>query len=296
MSTMPTTPTVPAEITPTAPVAGASGRLSVRSRGASMISFVIPPLLVFLVVLAAWILVSEVILDDDKRFLLPAPWSVVDVGFFDSYNRAELFRGLWLTTKAAMIGLGFSIVIGMGTAIAMSQAKWVERSIYPYAVVLQTIPVLALVPLVGFVFGFDFSSRVLVVVLISLFPIITNTLFGLLSADQGQHDLFSLHRVGRVTRLIKLQLPAAMPAIFTGLRIAAGASVIGAVVGDFFFKQGDPGIGVLIDLYSSQLESERLYAAVILSSALGVAVFLAVGWLEGRVVGRWHASTRGSGS
>jgi NitT/TauT family transport system permease protein len=295
MSVMPT-PVVPTEVAPTAPVAGASGRLSVRSRGASMLSFVIPPLLVFLVVLAAWALVSEVILDEDKRFLLPAPWSVVNVAFFDSFNRAELFRGLWLTTKAAMIGLGLSIVIGMGTAIAMSQAKWIERSIYPYAVVLQTIPVLALVPLVGFVFGFDFSSRVLVVVLISLFPIITNTLFGLLSADQGQHDLFSLHRVGRVTRLIKLQLPAAMPAIFTGLRIAAGASVIGAVVGDFFFKQGDPGIGVLIDLYSSQLESERLYAAVILSSALGVAVFLAVGWLEGRVVGRWHASTRGSGS
>jgi NitT/TauT family transport system permease protein len=295
MSALPTpavpTPSAP-DVAPTAPVAGASSRLGLRTRGASLASMVLPPLLVFLVVLGVWALVSEVVLDDDKRFLLPPPWSVVNVAFFDSYNRVELFNGLWLTTKAAMIGLALSIVIGMGTAIAMSQAKWIERSIYPYAVVLQTIPVLALVPLVGFVFGFDFSSRVLVVVLISLFPIITNTLFGLLSADQGQHDLLSLHRAGRWTRLLKLQLPAAMPAIFTGLRIAAGASVIGAVVGDFFFKQGDPGIGVLIDLYSSQLESERLYAAVILSSLLGIVVFLAVGWLEQRVVGRWHSSTR----
>jgi NitT/TauT family transport system permease protein len=86
-----------------------------------------------------------------------------------------------------------------------------------------------------------------------------------------------------------------MPAIFTGLRIAAGASVIGAVVGDFFFKQGEAGIGQLIDLYSSQLESERLYAAVILSSLLGIAVFLVVGWLQARIVGRWHASTRHGG-
>jgi NitT/TauT family transport system permease protein len=291
MSTLPpATVNAPSELA--TPVAGAATGLGLRTRGASLAAIVIPPLLVFLVFIGVWILISQVILDADKRFLLPAPWSVLDVGFLDSHNRAELLAGLWLTAKAAMIGLSLSIVIGMGTAIAMSQAVWVERSLFPYAVVLQTIPVLALVPLVGFVFGFDFSSRVLVVVLISLFPIITNTLFGLLSADQAQHDLFTLHRAGRLTRLLRLQLPAAMPAIFTGLRIAAGASVIGAVVGDFFFKQGNPGIGVLIDLYSSQLESERLYAAVILSSFLGIAVFLAVGWLQGRVVGRWHASTR----
>jgi len=247
-------------------------------------------------VIGAWILVSEVILDPDRRFLLPPPWQVLDVSMFDGHNRAELFAGLWLTAKAAFIGLGISIVIGVSVAVAMSQANWVERSVYPYAVVLQTIPVLALVPLVGFVWGYDFSSRVLVVVLISLFPIITNTLFGLLSADQGQHDLFTLHRANRVTRLFKLQFPAAMPAIFTGLRIAAGSSVIGAVVGDFFFKQGEPGIGVLIDLYSSQLESERLYAAVILSSMLGIFVFLVVGWLEQRVVGRWSPRTRHGGA
>jgi len=282
-----------AELAPTA-MGGAGGRLALRERGTSLLSIVLPPLLVFLVVLGAWILVSQVILAQDKRFLLPAPWAVVDVAFLDGHNRAELFTGLWLTAKAAMVGLLLSIVIGMGTAIAMSQAKWVERSLYPYAVVLQTIPVLAIVPLIGFTLGYDFSSRVLVVVLIALFPVITNTLFGLLSVDQGHHDLFDLHKGGRVTRLLKLQLPAAMPAIFTGLRIAAGASVIGAVVGDFFFQQGTPGIGVLMNTYASELESERLYAAVILSSLLGIVVFLAVTWLEGRVVGRWHTSTRAS--
>lgn len=282
-----------ADAAPTA-VGGAGGRLALRSRGASLASVVVPPLLVFAVVMGAWILASQVILAEDKRFLLPPPWAVLDVSMFDAHNRSELFTGLWLTTKAAMVGLLFSILIGMGTAIAMSQAKWVERSLYPYAVVLQTIPILAIVPLIGFTLGYDFSSRVLVVVLIALFPVITNTLFGLLSVDQGHHDLFSLHKGGRVTRLVKLQLPAAMPAIFTGLRIAAGASVIGAVVGDFFFQQGTPGIGVLMNTYASELESERLYAAVILSSLLGIVVFLAVTWLERRVVGRWHTATRGT--
>jgi NitT/TauT family transport system permease protein len=297
---MPTSPTMTtgagseAERAPAA-LDGASGRVALRDRGTSVLAVAIPPLLVFLAVMGLWVLASQVILAEDKRFLLPAPWSVVDVAFLDGHNRSELLTSLWLTTRAAMVGLFLSIVIGMATAIAMSQAKWVERSVYPYAVVLQTIPILALVPLIGFTLGYNFPSRVLVVVLIALFPIITNTLFGLLSVDQSHHDLFSLHGGGRLTRLVKLQLPAAMPAIFTGLRIAAGASVIGAVVGDFFFQQGTPGIGTLMNTYASELESERLYAAVILSSSLGIVVFLAVSWLERRVVGRWHAPTRGTG-
>jgi len=266
--------------------------LRLRARGASAASTTVPPLIVLAVVVAGWVMVSEVLLAPDKRFLLPPPWDVVNVGFLDTQNLTEILAGVWLTAKAALIGLALSIVLGMGLAIAMSQAAWIERSLFPYAVVLQTIPILALVPLVGFTLGYDFSSRVLVCVLIALFPIITNTLFGLLSVDQGQHDLFTLHKAGRWTRLRKLQLPAAMPAVFTGFRVAAGASVIGAVVGDFFFKQGDPGIGVLIDLYSSQLESERLYAAVIASSLLGIAVFVLVGVLNQRIVGRWHTSTR----
>ena len=104
-------------------------------------------------------------------------------------------RGCGCSTKVALVGLAISIVLGMLFAILMSQAKWIERSLFPYAVVLQTIPILALVPLIGFWFGFNFRSRVIVCVLIALFPIITNTLFGLLSADQGQHDLFTLHDV-----------------------------------------------------------------------------------------------------
>ena len=145
----------------------------------------------------------------------------------------------------------------------MSQARWVERSLYPYAVVLQSIPILALVPVIGFWFDFGLASRLIVTVLIALFPVISSTLFGLQSADRGQHDLFTLHRAGRLTRLVKLQLPAALPAMLTGLQVAATLAVVGAVVGDFFFKQGDAGIGVLIDLYRARLQSEQLFGAAI---------------------------------
>jgi NitT/TauT family transport system permease protein len=192
----------------------------------------------------------------------------------------------------ALVGLGIAVVVGMSWAIVMHQARWIERSIYPYAVILQAIPILALVPLFGFWFGFGIVSRVLVCVLIALFPIIANTLFGLQSVEPSQHDLFTLHGAGRLRRLWKLELPTALPAIFTGLRISAGLSVIGAIVGDFFFKQGDPGIGILIDLYRARLQSEQLFAAVICSSLLGVVVFWCFGYLSRRVVGRWHESGR----
>ena len=116
-------------------------------------------------------------------------------------------------------------------------------------------------------------------------------LFRSLSVDQGHHDLFDLHRGGRVTRLLKLQLPAAMPAIFTGLRIAAGASVIGAVVGDFFFQQGAPGIGSLLRVYTQRLSMEPLLTAVALTALFGVVFFTAFAALDRAVVGRWYGRT-----
>jgi NitT/TauT family transport system permease protein len=269
----------------------ATRRLVPSGRG-RWLAFWGPPLVVLLAMLGLWYAISYLLLDPRRRFLLPPPHAVLQVGFLEPYNLQELLEALWLTVRVAMVGLGIAIVIGMTLAIAMSQARWVERSLYPYAVILQTIPILALVPLFGFWFGFGLTSRVLVCVLIALFPIIANTLFGLRSVDQDHHDLFTLHDAGRLTRLWKLQLPAALPSVFTGLRISAGLAVIGAIVGDFFFKQGEPGIGILIDLYRSRLQSEQMFAAIILASLFGVIVFWFFGFLARRVVGGWHQSAR----
>ena len=175
---------------------------------------------------------------DKPGFLLPSPVTVIDQSFLDAAVREQMIRGLGWTTVAAVVGLAISIVVGIALAVAMAQAQWIERSMYPYLVALQAIPVLAIVPLIGSVFGGGLGARIYVCVMISIFPIVTNTLFGLTSADPAQHDLFTLRHASRRTRLRKLQFPAAMPAIFTGFRISAGLSVIGAVVGEQFFRAG----------------------------------------------------------
>ena len=232
---------------------------------------------------------------DKPPFLLPSPPTVIDQAYLDGTQRSNLLQGLAWTTAVALVGLTVSIVVGMSIAVLMAQANWAERTIWPYLIVAQSVPILAIAPLLGNIFGFGFGTRVLVCVIISIFPIVSNTLFGLLSADPSQHDLFTLRGASRWTRLFKLQLPAASPAIFTGFRIAAGLSVIGAVVGELFFRQGGKGIGIVMEQYRSRTQFPETYGALILSSLLGIAVFLLFGWLAKLVIGRWHESTRKNG-
>jgi NitT/TauT family transport system permease protein len=266
-----------------------------RTRGMAwqVLTTVGPPVAVAALFIGIWLLFSYVLFDPTQRFLLPPPQQVVKVGFLDWSHLHEVLKdGLLPTTQVALTGLVIAIAVGMTLAIAMSQAPWIERSIYPYAVIVQTIPIIAIVPLIGFILNYNFKSRVLACVMISIFPIITNTLFGLKSAEASLQDLFTLHGAGRLTRLRKLQLPAAMPAIFTGFRISAGLSVIGAIVGDFFFRQGNPGIGRLIDKYRAQLQGEQLITAIFFSSLLGIVVFWGFGSLGSRLTRSWHESAQ----
>jgi len=250
----------------------------------------LPPLVTLLIFLAGWYFVSYGLLSADRRFLLPPPHAVVDVAFLDPLNRSDILRALWLSSWIAALGLLISIVLGMALAIAMSQARWVERSLYPYAVILHCIPTLALVPVIGFWFDFGLTSRLVVTVLIALFPVISSTLFGLQSADRGQHELFTLHRASRLTRLWRLQLPAALPAILTGFQVSATLAVVGSVVGDFFFRQGDAGIGVLIDFYRARLQSEQLFGAALAASLLGVVAFWLFGLINRVLTSGWFGS------
>ena len=272
---------------------GAAGRPAASDgrRREGWLSFWGPPLLVFAVFIGGWYFVSLVLLDPDRRFLLPPPDEVISGSFLNATNRTELFQALWLSTWVAMLGLAIAIAVGMALGIIMAQARWIERSLYPYAVILQCIPTLAMVPVLGFWFGFGIGSRLLVCVLIALFPVITSTLFGLQSAEQGQHELFTLHGSGRLTRLWKLQLPTALPALFNGFQVSSTLAVVGAVVGDFFFKQGDAGIGVLIDLYRMRLQTDLMFGAALLASLLGVLVFWFFGALGRFVTSEWYGST-----
>ena len=269
--------------------------LSVTQQRVRNVMFRALPVSVFGMFLGAWYFMSYWGLQhlfDKPRFLLPPPHQVINESITNDQVRKQLFAATVLSVRVAFIGLLIAIVIGVALAILMSQAKWIERSLFPYLVALQAIPILAFVPLLAVFFGFNFKARVIVCIIISLFPIVSNTLFGLLSAEPGAHDLFTLRKASRWTRLVKLQMPAALPATFAGLRIAAGLSVIGSVVGDTFFRQGKPGIGILIDNFRSRLQNEAMYGAVIIAALVGIAVFVFFTWLSEKLIGHWYESTR----
>ena len=254
-----------------------------------MVVDVAGPTLVLAAFIGFWYWLSYDGMSENRQFLVPPLHEVIQDGYLDWTNFSLMLEALWLSTQVALWGLGIAIVLGMAVAIVMSQARWIERSVFPHAVALQSIPILALVPLIGIVFDYRFNARVIVCIIIAIFPIINNTLFGIQSVEAAHHDLFTLHHASRLTRLRKLQLPAASPAIFAGFRISAGLSVIGAIVGDFFFRKGDKGIGILIDQYASRTTTiPRLYAATILAAALGYAVFSAFGLLREVVTGKWY--------
>ncbi|MFM7537963.1 MAG: ABC transporter permease [Acidimicrobiales bacterium] len=260
------------------------------------------PLLVFAAFLGAWNLLSYGLfpllgLPDQKQFLLPPPHEVVRESFTQwepQPNRglAPLLSKLWISTQLAFVGLAIATGLGMVIGILMSQARWIERSSWPYLVALQSIPILAVAPLIGNVVNFDFGGKLIVTVVIALFPVVANTLFGIKSVDRSLHELFDLHGTSRWTRLIKLELPIAAPAIFEGFRISAGLAVIGAVVGDLTMGEGEGGIGQLIQVYRQRLRNPEMIGAIVLAALLGLAFFWAFGFLKRRAVGHWYDAER----
>lgn len=250
----------------------------------------LPPLLVFGAFIGVWYLTHHVILSDRRRFIVPPPHAVVREAFLDGDARAELLEGLLNTGRVALVGFAIASALAFVGAVVMSTSRTTERALFPYAIVLQTVPILAIVPLFSVWFGPTRTARVVTCVLVALFPILTSFLFGLKSVDRAHLDLFRLHGAGWWTTLRKLRLPAARPAIFTGLRIGAGLCVVGALVADFFFSRGDLGLGRLLNNYSKRLEYERLFGGVILASLLGVSIYGFISWLSYRALRHWHES------
>ncbi|NDV04688.1 ABC transporter permease [Rhodococcus sp. IEGM 248] len=240
--------------------------------------------------LALWSAASWFALSPERQFLLPPPNRVLTQSLLNWKHLSPMLEALAVTARVALVGFVVAVLVGVGTGVLMSRARWIERIVYPYAVVLQVIPILAIVPLIGLWFGYGMTARTLVCVLIAAFPIITNTHFGFQSVDRGLHELFTLGRASRWDRLVKLELRAALPAVLTGIRTASGLVVVGAIIGDMFFAKGEPGIGTLLDVFRSRLQSEDLIAAIVIASLFGVAVFSAFGILSRLLVGSWHAS------
>ena len=261
------------------------------------LSAVLLPLTTLIVFLTIWYLYAKFNYDNpvQRRNALPYPHEIITDGFMpinDKVNGLRPILGyMWPTVKVTLLGLSIAIALGVSIAVLMNLSRGIERSLFPYAVLLQTVPILAITPLLTELFGEELGVRLVVTVLVAIFPVITNMLFGLQSTDRSLHDLFTLNHASRWTRLIKLEFPSALPSLMTGIRIASGSAVIGSVVADFFFVKGEKGIGYFIRTRQQQaIQRPEMFAGTITASLFGILMFILIGWATSRAIRNWHDS------
>jgi ABC-type nitrate/sulfonate/bicarbonate transport system permease component len=231
-----------------------------------------PPLLVLAVLLVAW--QAAVRLLDIPPWLLPAPT--------DIWARLGGTARLWYHTGQTMLeaasGFAVSAVLGVVVSAGIVHSRLLDRSLFPYIVVSNAIPIIAIIPLLTIWFGFGIGPRVMICAIISFFPIVTNTTRGLRSADRRIIEF--MHSINATPWKIfyKVQLPSALPFIFAGFKIAGSLALVGAVVSEFY--SSDHGLGYLIITSATELRTDTLFAAITVLAALGVTSFSLFGYLE----------------
>jgi NitT/TauT family transport system permease protein len=246
------------------------------------------PLALGIAVLAAWeFLVRRY---QVPVFLLPAP-SAIGPAF--TGNFASLMRSLWVTLEVTWIAFALALAGGLVLAMLFSQSRTVEMALFPYAVILQVTPVIAIAPLVIIWVGYEHVERaaVIIALIVAFFPILSNATLGLRSVDPGLDDLFRLYGASRGQRLWRLQLPGAMPYILAGAKISGGLALIGAVVAEFVAGSGTAtGLAWRITEAGNRLEIDKMFAALGLLSFVGVINFYALAFVEWLLLHRWHES------
>ena len=255
----------------------------------SLAARMIPPVVVFVVVA----ILAEVMIRvlHVPAYLLPRPSAVL---MAIATHGHELLVSLWTTTEAALIGFIGSAIVGVFVAVVLSSSRLVRRAIYPYTIFFQTVPLVAIAPMLIIWFDPGLQSVSMSAFIVSVFPVIANTLDGLLATDPALVDLFRLYRAKPIARLWKLRLPSAIPQIITGLRVAAGLAVIGTVVGEFLVGTLGTSEGLGVKIYEAVKYSnlDIVFAAVLAASLLGLAMFAGVSLLGRLLLRNWHASQR----
>lgn len=247
-------------------------------------------LAVFAVLLALWQIVLWVL--HVPAFMLPSPWAVAQAV---SARLPSLLNALGITAEESAGGLVASIVVGVLVALVFAQSRWVRKMLYPYTLLLQTVPIIAIAPLILMWMGAGIPAVTLISFIISLAPIIANTTQGLISVDENLVNLFLMHNASRGQLLLKLRLPHAVPDLFVGIRIASGLAVIGAVTGELFAgssRVGEGGLGYSILYTYSQLQTDYMFALVLATTVLGFGFLFLVMFLEWYFLHRWHESAR----
>ena len=246
---------------------------------------VIPPLVLFILLLFVW----QGLVDAYriKPYLLPSPWAVAAALKTDA---VILQRAIWYTGSAAFFGFLSSLVLGTIIAFAFSQSRMLRSAGYPYFIFLQTVPIVAIAPLIVRWCGNGYQSVVLVAGILSLFPILTNATQGLLDIDPDLFDLFRLNNASRWQVLFKLRFPSAVPSICAGARTSSGLAVVGSIVGEFFVGQStrNYGLGYLIEATNSNGQLDRLFAAVLTSTVFGITTFALINLASSTILSRWY--------
>lgn len=225
-------------------------------------------------------------------YILPGPLAVVQAL---GARFPSLLNSLLITTEEAAGGLVASIVAGVAAAMVFAQWRWLRQLLYPYTILLQTVPIVAIAPLIINWAGAGILSVTIVTFIISLAPIIANTTQGLISVDENLVHLFLMYKASPAQILFKLRLPNALPNLFTGIRISAGISVIGGITGELFAgstRVGEGGLGYAIIYASNQMETGYLFALVFAATVLGFSFFFIVMFLEWLALHNWHESSR----
>ena len=271
-----------------AATADAPPKPDVRTRNAERSIGIIVPILTVVVLIVLWQLL--VVGADIPQYILPSPLAVAKALFSDW---GILWPALWVTTQITFISLALALIGGVGFAIFLVQSRWIELAFYPLAVILQVTPIVAIAPLILIYAPTRESALLICGFLVAFFPILSNMVQGLKSVDHNLLNLFDLYGASRWQMLLYLKLPAAQPYFMTGLRIGGGLSLIASVVAEFAAGSGGPNSGLAFRLLEAQYRQNmpRLFAALLLLSALGVAIFALTSFISWLSLHRWHESS-----
>ena len=249
------------------------------------------PLLVFLGMLGLWEALVRV--NEIPPYVLPAP-SLIGATLVKDWG--TLSGSLLVTLRITFEALLAATIGGVSLAILFARSRWIERSFFPFAVVLQVTPIVAIAPLL--LVYLDANTAVLVCAfLVAFFPILSNMALGLASADHNLIDLFDLYKASRWKQLMLLRLPAALPYFLGGLRIAGGLALIGAIVAEIAAGSAGQGAGLAFRIVEAgfRLNIPRMFAALALISASGILIYLVFTVLSWALLSRWHDSARERG-
>jgi NitT/TauT family transport system permease protein len=248
----------------------------------------VAPLLAFASFLALW--EGLVRAQGLPPYVLPAP-SLIFARLVE--DRALMASSLWVTLRIALEALGLATIGGVALALAMARSKWLERTLTPYAIMLQVTPIVAIAPLL-LVYLSPQNAVLVCAFLVAFFPILSNTVLGLASVDHGLLDLFDLYRASAWDRLIYLRAPAALPQFLTGLRIAGGLALIGAVVAELAAGAAGQGTGLAFRIVEAgfRLDIPRMFGALALLSLAGMAIYGGLSLLTWLALKDWHESAR----